>query len=175
MLRKLLLGHQKFIFVPSEINDEAVVTIANCLQPLQYVVLRKTKDIIEGYIAGSTYQAATIAEIADHESLGERYVGPWHRSPLLRQRIWVGGPVPLGYAAIDKKVMAEAETVRALFTRYLELGSVRALAEDLKARGIRTRQRQQMRWIAFVDRPPVSIAFSGAEARGPAGAAAAEV
>jgi CheY-like chemotaxis protein len=39
-------------------------------------------------------------------------------------------------------VPAEAETVRALFTRYLELGSVRALAEDLEGRGIRTRQRQ---------------------------------
>jgi hypothetical protein len=43
------------------------------------------------------------------------------------------------YAAIDKKaivVPAEAETVRAIFTRYLELGSVRALAEDLEGRGI---------------------------------------
>ncbi len=56
MLRRLLLGHKKFIFVPSEISDAAVVTIANCLQPLQYAVLRNTKDIIEGYIAGSSYE-----------------------------------------------------------------------------------------------------------------------
>jgi hypothetical protein len=56
MLRKLILGHQKFIFVPSEINDEAVVTIANCLRPLQYAVLRNTKDIIEGYIVNSSYE-----------------------------------------------------------------------------------------------------------------------
>lgn len=62
MLRKLLLGHQKFIFVPSEINDEAVVTIANCLQPLQYAVLRNTKDIIEGYIAGSSYERPNYKE-----------------------------------------------------------------------------------------------------------------
>ena len=49
-----------------------------------------------------------------------------------RKGIWVGGPVPLGYAATDKKVLvvpAEAETVCAIFTRYLELGSVRALAQ----------------------------------------------
>jgi site-specific DNA recombinase len=32
--------------------------------------------------------------------------------------------------------------VRAIFTRYLELGSVRALAEDLERRGIRTKQRK---------------------------------
>lgn len=56
MLRGLLLDHKKFIFVPSEISDAAVVTIANALQPLQYAVLRNTKDIIEGYIAGSSYE-----------------------------------------------------------------------------------------------------------------------
>lgn len=55
MLRRLLLGHKRFIFVPSEISDAAVVTIANALQPLQYAVLRNTKDIIEGYIAGTSY------------------------------------------------------------------------------------------------------------------------
>jgi len=32
------------------------VTIANALHPLQYAVLRNTKDIIEGYIAGSSYE-----------------------------------------------------------------------------------------------------------------------
>jgi hypothetical protein len=62
MLRRLLLGHQKFIFVPSEINDEAVVTIANCLQPLQYAVLRNTKDIIEGYVTGSSYERPNYKE-----------------------------------------------------------------------------------------------------------------
>jgi hypothetical protein len=51
-----LLGHKRFIFVPSEISDPAVVTIANALQPLQYAVLRNTKDIIQGYIEGSSYE-----------------------------------------------------------------------------------------------------------------------
>jgi hypothetical protein len=53
--------------------------------------------------------------------------------------------VPLGYAAVDRKVMvvpAEAEAVRTIFTRYLELGSVRALAEDLDRRGIRSKTRR---------------------------------
>lgn len=56
MLRRLLLGHKRTIFVPSEISDAAVITIANALKPLQYAVLRNTKDIIEGYIAGSSYE-----------------------------------------------------------------------------------------------------------------------
>jgi hypothetical protein len=56
ILRKLLLGHQKFIFVPSEISDAAVVTIANALHPLQYAVIRNTRDIIQGYIEGTSYE-----------------------------------------------------------------------------------------------------------------------
>jgi site-specific DNA recombinase len=79
----------------------------------------------------------------EREVIGERVRDKIAASK--RKGIWVGGPVPLGYAALNKKVIvvpAEAETVRAIFTRYLELGSVRALAEDLERRGIRTKQRQ---------------------------------
>jgi DNA invertase Pin-like site-specific DNA recombinase len=69
----------------------------------------------------------------EREVIGERVRDKIAASK--RKGIWVGGPVPLGYAATDKKVLvvpAEAETVCAIFTRYLELGSVRALAEDLE-------------------------------------------
>jgi len=55
-LRRLLEEHKKFLFVPSEISDQAVRTIANALRPLQYCVLRNTKDILEGYITGSSYE-----------------------------------------------------------------------------------------------------------------------
>ena len=37
---------------------------------------------------------------------------------------------------------AEAETVRTIFARYLELGSIRALAEDLDRQGIRSKPRR---------------------------------
>jgi len=60
--------------------------------------------------------------------------------------IWVGGSVPLGYRSVDKKLVVvpdEAETVRLIFRRYLEVGSIRALIEDLDRKGIRTRQRPQ--------------------------------
>jgi site-specific DNA recombinase len=57
--------------------------------------------------------------------------------------IWVGGSIPLGYVSFNKKlavVPKDAETVRSIFRRYLELGSIRALAEDLDHNGIRTRR-----------------------------------
>jgi Recombinase len=62
-----------------------------------------------------------------------------------RKGIWVGGPVPLGYVAVAKKVVVvpvEAETVRAIFARYLELASVQALAQDLDRNGIRSKPRK---------------------------------
>ena len=82
----------------------------------------------------------------EREVIGERVRDKIAASK--RKGIWVGGPVPLGYAAVDKKICvvpAEAETVRAIFARYLEHGSVRALAEDLDREGIRTKVRQLTR------------------------------
>jgi site-specific DNA recombinase len=79
----------------------------------------------------------------EREVIGERVRDKIAASK--RKGIWVGGPVPLGYAAVAKKVVvvpAEAETVRAIFARYLELASVQALAPDLDRSGIRSKQRR---------------------------------
>jgi site-specific DNA recombinase len=79
----------------------------------------------------------------ERELIGERVRDKIAASK--RKGIWVGGPVPLGYAAVDKKIVvvpAEAEAVRTIFARYLELGSIRALAEDLDRRGIRSKPRR---------------------------------
>jgi site-specific DNA recombinase len=79
----------------------------------------------------------------ERELIGERVRDKIAASK--RKGLWVGGPVPLGYAAVDKKILvvpAEAEAVRTIFARYLELGSVRALAEDLDRRGIRSKPRR---------------------------------
>jgi DNA invertase Pin-like site-specific DNA recombinase len=58
--------------------------------------------------------------------------------------MWMGGLVSLGYDVIDRRLVinkSEAETVRGIFRRYLELGSVRLLMEDLDRRGIRSKVR----------------------------------
>lgn len=62
-----------------------------------------------------------------------------------RKGLWVGGVVPLGYHSKDRKitiVAKEAETVRHIFKRYLELGSLGTLLTDLRQDGISTRRRQ---------------------------------
>ncbi len=58
--------------------------------------------------------------------------------------MWMGGPVPLGYRLEDRKLViepSEAETVRMIFDRYVELRSMQKLVEDLVAKGVRTKQR----------------------------------
>jgi site-specific DNA recombinase len=61
-----------------------------------------------------------------------------------KKGLWVGGVVPLGYEVKDRKLIVndeEAATVRLIFTRYLDLGSLPALQRDLRERGIITRRR----------------------------------
>jgi site-specific DNA recombinase len=73
----------------------------------------------------------------EREVIGERVRDKIAASK--RKGIWVGGPIPLGYASVGKKltiVPEEAERVRTMFRLYLECGSVGALAEELGRRNI---------------------------------------
>ena len=61
-----------------------------------------------------------------------------------KKGLWVGGVVPLGYEVQNKKLIVdqgEAKTVRLIFSRYLDLGSLPALQKDLRERRIVTRRR----------------------------------
>jgi DNA invertase Pin-like site-specific DNA recombinase len=61
-----------------------------------------------------------------------------------RKGIWMGGLVPLGYEVRERQLVvneAEAATVRHIFTRYCELGSVRLLKEELDRVGVRSKVR----------------------------------
>lgn len=61
-----------------------------------------------------------------------------------RKGLWVGGVVPLGYYAKDRKISVvekEAKVVRYIFRRYLELGNLTLLLADLNTAGITTKVR----------------------------------
>ena len=63
-----------------------------------------------------------------------------------KKGMWMGGYVPLGYDAIDRKLVvneAEAATIRTLFTLYRNHGNARTVAEIAKQGGLRTRIRQK--------------------------------
>lgn len=62
-----------------------------------------------------------------------------------RKGMWMGGAIPHGYSVEARRLVIndeEAKQVRFIFRRYLDLKSVPALADDLAARGFRTRARQ---------------------------------
>ena len=56
-----------------------------------------------------------------------------------RKGMWMGGNIPLGYDVQNRQLVvneAEAETVGHIFRTYAELGTVAALQDDLRRRGI---------------------------------------
>ncbi|MAO04791.1 MAG: hypothetical protein CL804_09805 [Citromicrobium sp.] len=59
-----------------------------------------------------------------------------------KKGLWMGGPVPLGYEVIDRKlvpVQEEAERVRTIMRRYIMSRSANELIAQLEAEGIRTK------------------------------------
>jgi site-specific DNA recombinase len=73
----------------------------------------------------------------EREVIGERVRDKIAASK--RKGIWVGGPIPLGYASVAKKLVIvpeDAETVRTIFRLYLECGSIGTLAQELDRRHV---------------------------------------
>jgi site-specific DNA recombinase len=78
----------------------------------------------------------------EREVIGERVRDKIAASK--KKGMWMGGVTPLGYAIKDRKLVIvpeETETVRLIFRRYRELGSVRLLKLDLDKQEIRSKQR----------------------------------
>jgi site-specific DNA recombinase len=78
----------------------------------------------------------------EREVIGERVRDKIAASK--RKGLWVGGPVPLGYKTVAKTpsvVEEDAEQVRTIFRRYLALGSIGLLIEDLHRRGVTPKAR----------------------------------
>ena len=60
-----------------------------------------------------------------------------------RKGMWMGGRPPLGYDAVEQRLVInadEAATVLRMFQRYLELRSVPRLTEELAATGVHSKQ-----------------------------------
>jgi len=63
-----------------------------------------------------------------------------------KKGMWMGGCVPLGYDLKNRKLLInakEARTLQYIYRRYLELGCVRLLKEDLDRQDIRSKARGQ--------------------------------
>jgi len=77
----------------------------------------------------------------EREVTGERIRDKFAASKA--KGIFMGGTPPLGYDVGERQLVinpAEAETVRFIFRRFLEVGSVSLLADDLRERGITSKR-----------------------------------
>lgn len=69
-----------------------------------------------------------------------------------KKGIWMGGFIPLGYDLKDRKLLInskESQTIQCIFRRYMELGCVRLLKEDLDRQGMRSKVRGQKGGCSF--------------------------
>ena len=76
----------------------------------------------------------------ERELTGERIRDKFAASRM--RGLWMGGIPPLGYDVVARKLVvndAEADLVRLIFRRFLELGSATRLVEELAAGGHRTK------------------------------------
>jgi DNA invertase Pin-like site-specific DNA recombinase len=79
----------------------------------------------------------------EREVTGERIRDKIYASK--RKGIWMGGPVPLGYDVVERKLVVnepEAEQVRAILQLYLTVSSVPELVDMLARNGSRTKLQQ---------------------------------
>ena len=84
-----------------------------------------------------------------------------------KKGMWMGGAVPMGYEARNKKLVVnpeEAECVRCIFRLYLDVGSVRLLKERVDELGLVTKVRGQAGGSIAGD-----ISISGSEAASSSG------
>ena len=78
----------------------------------------------------------------EREVIGERVRDKIAASK--RKGIWVGGPVPLGYRSVGKKlevVAEEAALVRKIYEDYLRIGSIGELTAALEGEGVKPKPR----------------------------------
>ena len=77
----------------------------------------------------------------EREVIGERIRDKYAASR--KRGIWMGGYVPMGYDAKDRKLVvnaAEATIIRRIFARFVEIGSATGLARELIADGVCNRR-----------------------------------
>jgi DNA invertase Pin-like site-specific DNA recombinase len=69
-----------------------------------------------------------------------------------KKGMWMGGFVSLGYDLENRKLLInakEAQTIKYIYRRYLELGCVRLLKEDLDKQGVHSKVRGQKGGCSF--------------------------
>lgn len=74
LMRRLVLDHQKFAFVPSSTQHRWLLTLGNALRPLEYAIVKTVRDDLER-VAGGHYRGAEWGKLQDDVNRFTREVG----------------------------------------------------------------------------------------------------
>jgi hypothetical protein len=75
VLRRLVLDHKKFVFVPSESNAEHLITIGDALHPLEYAIVNTAEADLDGLLKGG-YRGEWLSVKQNHLEPFCREAGP---------------------------------------------------------------------------------------------------
>ena len=111
-------------------------------QPRRRPSSRVTQAVLHHDLDGQAdaQHPASASPNSSARSIGERIRDKFAASRA--KGMWMGGSPPLGYDVRDRKLVvnpAEAELVRLIFRRFLDLGSALLLIRELNAQGHRTK------------------------------------
>lgn len=98
LLRELILGHEKFVFVPSAVKARELLTIGNALRPLEYAVVDTNQGSIEQILISGHYRGQW-ATLGNQVEKFAKEVGPKIAVGLFR--VSDLSPAQLFYAHVD--------------------------------------------------------------------------
>jgi hypothetical protein len=104
VLRRLILGHQRFIFVPSAAADRRLLTIGQALHPLEFAIVDTLEDAWTRIVESGHHFSGAYHDLA---SQFVREVGPQVVSGVYRASR--AAPAQIFYAHVDHA--AEAATI----------------------------------------------------------------
>jgi hypothetical protein len=105
VLRRLLLEHRKFVFVPSAPRNRGLLTIGQALRPLEFAVVRKLRSQIEDMVEKGGLRGSTRDDALDFvETAGEEVsIGVF--------RVSASAPPYVFYAPADPELCAQAAAI----------------------------------------------------------------
>jgi hypothetical protein len=102
LIRWYVDDHQRFIFVPSAPRQRAMLTIADALDPMKFIILRTLESDLLNLIEKGGYRAGSGVRPLMEDFARE--VGP--KIVVGMYRVWKGAPAYLFYAHVEHAEMA---------------------------------------------------------------------
>ncbi|HEY8742053.1 MAG TPA: hypothetical protein VIU62_03075, partial [Chloroflexota bacterium] len=96
VVRQLVEGHRRFVFIPSAPRERDWLTIGQALQPLQFAIIDSMQDRLQRIVEAAHYYSPAYRELAQQfvDTVGSQIVFGVYR-------VWDAAPAGMFYAHVD--------------------------------------------------------------------------